>query len=122
MLEGLASCGVLSYSFIRISIIRRRASRRRMTAALYGMMLLDCIIFMVLAWYFSKSCLSEFGKPKPYCFPFLPSTYMSVPPKVETATRMVEGCPSDAYEERAGGEPVVVVRADKKHEFQARVL
>ena len=77
----------------------------------------------MLAWYFAQIVpWSEFGKPRPWYFPLFPSTYMSVPPaKVEDGDEsLLEGCPSDAYEERTG-EPVVVVRGLTKTfgEFRA---
>ena len=72
----------------------------------------------MLAWYFAQVVpWSEFGKPRPWYFlPLLPSTYaLVVPPaKVEDGDEsLLEGCPSDAYEERTGGEPVGRTRFDQ---------
>ena len=51
------------------------------------MMLLDRLIFLVLAWYFGASRLwrAEVRRAaRPWYFPFLPSTHLAVPPaKVE---------------------------------------
>ena len=58
-------------------IIKRRPAVVELDGRLLGMMLLDCIIFLVLAWYFAQVVpWSEFGKPRPWYFPLLPSTYM----------------------------------------------
>lgn len=123
---GLASCGVHGpYStYPGFYDPATGAPTAAWTSALYGMLLLDCALFLVLAWYFQQVVpWSEFGTPRPWYFPLLPSTYLQVQPaKVQDSDDESEEDPPCAYEERSKREePVVVVRGLRKTfgEFRA---
>ena len=48
--------------------------RSSWTGALYGMLFLDICMYLVLAWYFNQVVpWAEYGSPKPWYFPFVPS-------------------------------------------------
>ncbi|KAH8060351.1 ATPase [Aureococcus anophagefferens] len=87
--------------------------RPQWTGSLFGMLLLDIVLFLVLAWYFSQ-CVpwSEYGTPKPWYFPLQPSYWCAKKPKEEVTDEEEAHDPAagfpEAYEPLGGGKAAVV--------------
>ncbi|KAJ8600222.1 hypothetical protein CTAYLR_001942 [Chrysophaeum taylorii] len=70
----LADCSVVGPWSEYPSFFDDSRPRDAWTASLFGMLLLDIVIYLVLAWYLNQIVpWSEYGTPKPWYFIFLPS-------------------------------------------------